>query len=170
MKTSAKVAFLRITFHAQVAAIPLSGFIHFCSVYMDLASPSLSAKRDEGSSLGQNISIKRSLSIMALRSLGANNSFLNTLLDHKLSVKTVSLLITVSARSPGSRWDSCYIYLYTVLLQHVMLEFMIHGAEARRTASTNRGRCVVGDLYKSCKLSTSWQSMHFRIPGCQKVL
>jgi hypothetical protein len=42
--------------------------------------------------------------------------------------------------------------------------------EARRTAFTNRGCSVVGDLYKSCKLSTSWQSMHFRIPGCQKVL
>jgi hypothetical protein len=44
MKTSAKVEFLRIKFHARIAAIPLSGFVHACSVYVDLASPSLSAK------------------------------------------------------------------------------------------------------------------------------
>jgi hypothetical protein len=57
-KTSAIVELLRINLQAQISAIPLSGFVHVCSVCVDLASPLLSAKwwwgcttGDEGSRL-----------------------------------------------------------------------------------------------------------------------
>jgi hypothetical protein len=43
-KTGARAETQRMTFHAQIAAMPLSGYVHVCSVYVALASPSLSAR------------------------------------------------------------------------------------------------------------------------------